>query len=200
MKTKTIELYEFDELPKGVQNKILERERFINVEDNFWSRFILEDWEEKLKGMGFESPKIYFSGFGSQGDGASFTSDGVDLPVFLKNQKAITRFKKLSLPYVETIASVIRTDSHYSHENTVKGNVDVNIYGDYEGENIDSDAIYDLGDELQGLITEVVRKLSKEIYRELESEYDGLTSDEAVIDTIKANEYTFTASGRMENL
>ena len=34
------------------------------------------------------------------------------------------------------------------------------------------------------------------LYRQLEAEYDYLTSDEAIDDSIIANEYTFTENGR----
>ena len=195
MKTKTIELYEFDELSEDVRAKVLQKERYINVDDSFWSECILDEWEEKLTALGFESPEIAFSGFASQGDGASFTCKRVNLAEFTKAQKAKTRFAKL-LRLVEVddlCASVDRVDHHYSHANTVRANVDMAC-------NDETDPLIPLYQELEALITSTVRTLSREIYGQLENEFFGLTTDEAVIDTIKANEYTFTASGRMENV
>ena len=45
-------------------------------------------------------------------------------------------------------------------------------------------------------LIEALRDLARWLYRQLESEYDYLSSDEVVDETIAANEYTFTARGR----
>jgi hypothetical protein len=52
---------------------------------------------------------------------------------------------------------------------------------------------------LTGFISEVVKDLNRWLYRTLEKEYEYLSSDEAIIETIEANEYTFTESGKLEN-
>ena len=43
---------------------------------------------------------------------------------------------------------------------------------------------------------EALRDLARWLYRQLEREYDYLTSDESVDDAIRANNYTFTETGR----
>ena len=45
-------------------------------------------------------------------------------------------------------------------------------------------------------ITDALRDLAHWLYTQLEREYDHLTSDEAVDESIETNEYTFTAEGR----
>lgn len=201
MKTKTIELYEFDELPENVKAKVLDNNRHINVDSDWWSKFLLEDWGGKLEEMGFNEPKISFSGFSCQGDGASFTSKRVDVEKFIASQKAKGRFpailKALKSEEAEISVEVESIDHHYSHEYTVTVNSDV-----YLNERIDSkkyEKIGGEGEELRGFVLDVVRTLSRKIYRELESAYFAETSDEAIIYTIKANEYTFRANGKMEN-
>jgi hypothetical protein len=195
MKTKTIELYEFEELPADVQEKVLDNERRINVEDVEWYDFLFEEWKEKLEKKGFKSPDISFSGFSYQGDGASFTCKNVDIPAFVASLDYKGKYTRLLSAIkddtAEVNASVVRVDFHYSHENTVGTSVEVLS---------DDDKVVQLGQDLDATMTQVVRKLSQEIYKELESEYDGLLSDEAVKDTILANEYTFTINGKMENV
>lgn len=44
--------------------------------------------------------------------------------------------------------------------------------------------------------TSSTSRIFRWLYRQLEREYDYLSSDEAVDETIAANEYTFTAAGR----
>lgn len=45
--------------------------------DSFWYEYTIDQWKEALESIGFTAPKIWFSGFGNQGDGALFES-GVD--------------------------------------------------------------------------------------------------------------------------
>jgi hypothetical protein len=57
--------------------------------------------------------------------------------------------------------------------------------------------IQKLLDELEEEIYTEHYSLNKEIYRDLESSYEGLTSDESVADTLIANTYEFSADGKM---
>jgi hypothetical protein len=55
-----------------VQKKVVECERSINVADHVWYEPIIEDWIGQLETRGFEQVKIWFTGFGAQGDGTCF--------------------------------------------------------------------------------------------------------------------------------
>jgi hypothetical protein len=46
------------------------------------------------------------------------------------------------------------------------------------------------------VVTEALRDLARWLYRQLQAEYDHLTSDEAIEEGIIVNEYTFTEGGR----
>ena len=45
-------------------------------------------------------------------------------------------------------------------------------------------------------MTEALRDLARWLYRQLQAEYDHLTSDEAIEEGIIVNEYRFTEAGR----
>jgi len=60
----------------------------------------------------------------------------------------------------------------------------------------DSPIWQDMTEDAEEVVTEALRDLARWLYRQLEREYDYLSSDEAVDETIVVNEYTFTASGR----
>ena len=45
-------------------------------------------------------------------------------------------------------------------------------------------------------VIEALRDLARWLYRQLEREYDYLTSDDTVDESIALNQYTFTAQGR----
>jgi hypothetical protein len=51
--------------------------------DGDWWEYTYDDWQKACADVGFPDPEINFSGFGSQGDGASFVSV-VDLPVLIE--------------------------------------------------------------------------------------------------------------------
>ena len=51
-------------------------------------------------------------------------------------------------------------------------------------------------EDAEELVTEALRDLARWLYRQLEAEYDHLTSDEAIEEGIIVNEYTFTEGGR----
>ena len=51
-------------------------------------------------------------------------------------------------------------------------------------------------EDAEDTVTEALRDLARWLYRQLESEFDHLTSDEAVEEGVIVNEYTFTEAGR----
>jgi len=92
-KTITRTVYSYKELrdlhKKGeIKADYLEKARWklfeFATEDDFWYESSYEEWTTALKQIGFPEAKIRFSGFSSQGDGASFTCDHVDHDVLIK--------------------------------------------------------------------------------------------------------------------
>jgi len=70
------------------QGKAAAREWWCQCEnetgDTFWSESVIAEWKWLLKNKGFDGVKIAFSGFSSQGDGASFTAESFDLARYIK--------------------------------------------------------------------------------------------------------------------
>ena len=82
--------------------------------------------------------------------------------------------------------------NHYSHEKT--------RYVDFDSIAMDRQTnIHNALSELCQTIEAKRLELSREIYKDLESTYDSLTSDEQIIETIELNDYTFTEDGKLEN-
>lgn len=80
-RTYTTEVYSFQELlelreRKLVEEKALDKARnwFLEGIDDHWYEYVKENWTEALESIGFEDATIQFSGFSSQGYGASFTA------------------------------------------------------------------------------------------------------------------------------
>ena len=60
----------------------------------------------------------------------------------------------------------------------------------------DSPTYQDMTADAEEAVIEALRDLARWLYRQLEREYEYLRSDEAVDETITANQYTFTKTGR----
>ena len=60
----------------------------------------------------------------------------------------------------------------------------------------DSPTGQDMTADAEDVVIEALRDLARWLYRQLEREYEYLSSDEAVDETIIANGYTFTETGR----
>ena len=168
-------VYKFNELNEDAKQKVIERLYDINVNDYDWHRFVLEEQEERLTELGFINPKIMYSGFASQGDGACFTCDNVDFRVFMNG-----KYKEFA---TALYCSITHNYRYYFSTSTT-----VNL--DIEDSITNEDA-----EEIEKAVINEREKLGNEIYRILEKEYEYQTSKESIIATIEANEYEFTKDG-----
>ena len=164
---------------KDIEKKAIDANRYINV-DYDWYDFIFDDWKTKLHGNGFENAEIYFSGFCSQGDGACF-----DAKLNLETLAKKLNFQNLNLDDIE--GELITVEHHYSHQNTRK--ISLYNYGPVENDSLISD--------FEKAIEELRYKLSCDLYNDLYEEYYYLISDEAVKETLIANDYLFESNGEI---
>lgn len=99
----------YNELPEEIQQKVLDEYRYINIEHTEWYEYTIDEYKQKLENeYGFDDVEISFSGFASQGDGASFTGKIDDLTKFLTKAG------------IEPSIDFDRTDRRHSHALTVK--------------------------------------------------------------------------------
>jgi hypothetical protein len=211
--------YSFEELSPEAQENALDNSRYINV-DHGWEDVVTEEFKENMRKIGIDDIMILYTGFSSQGDGASFTSDDIDTrklfdAIGIKSSKALNmetddersdgenkNFYDL-LDTLEDIGQVdrnrikpeeirvwiVRTDSNHYHYNTVRANVE--IWEEPDG----WEEPYGFTAELEDKVTEYIRGLCKDLYRDLEKEYDSQISDEAVKETLMDNDYKFDEEG-----
>lgn len=74
----TGEGFQFDQLSDDAKEKARDWYREASAGDNYFSEPVIEDWKARLEKKGFNDPEISWSGFSSQGDGASFTCKSID--------------------------------------------------------------------------------------------------------------------------
>ena len=160
----TIELLSFDELPENVQNRIIEENRFINVEDVDWFDYLEDDFHEMLKLLGFTNIKSNFSGFGAQGDGASFTADW-DAANIVNNPEKWQSVKTYEY-YKPVIDNLIRVGGRAK----IKRNYSIRYTCFVDAEDA----------ELESVLENLRLDCCNKYYRSLWDEYDYLTSTDAV--------------------
>ena len=203
MKTIEIKLYKFDELSKEVQDKVLSKNRDINVHDD-WHEFVTDDWmEEIIPSKGFNPKQIYFSGFWSQGDGAMFEYDGISddlLKEFVDNiligTEHLSPMRKqwiLNNIYVSVSG---KHRGHYYHEGCCShtiywevSNTDINYLPNFYN------WLMSFADDFEWFLRDKYNDLCRELYKALEESYDYLTEDRQVAETLYANDYDFTEDG-----
>lgn len=191
MKTTEIKIYEFKELSEKVQQKVLENFRYFNVDDDYWCEYLKEDFKEKLENIGIDNVVIYYSGFCTQGDGASFTGD-LDIKKVMEHFKLNEKYPIIYQNGEDIIFKVIHNDSRYYHHNTMGYRLRFDSY--------DLEDIITEKDNLEDFISEInynMRELAKEFYKQLETEFYNAISDENVIASIEANEYMFLINGEV---
>ena len=216
MKQITLDAFGYRELSETAQARARDHLRESSA-DNDWYEWVYHDADNIATLMGitiarkrgqrggvlFHSgePDISFSGFYSQGDGASFVGR------YAYREDAIAQVKSYAPAdtelhkIVETldaiqrrlrgclIAEIVRNLSHYVHENTVDISVGAieNDADEIDEARVDRNSVVELRDTL--------RAFMRWIYRQLESEYERLTSDEELADRADAEERIFSSTG-----
>lgn len=195
---------EWKEKDKKVYKHILDRHRDINV-DHAWWEFTVEAFEEELEALGFSNTNFNFSGFSSQGDGASFTGDwnsekiltvkelkekGIGLSDWAKELKRVLKGTLKDIKAKYATFSIKRISHHYAHEYTVS------IFEPEYWNSRKQEQDY-IPQEQEDNLLKGCRTAMHEMYRILEKEYDYLTSDEAVEETLSVNEYKFDKDGKI---
>lgn len=182
----------WDLLPESQQERLLEEHRDWNVRDFEWWDFVYESFTERLSNdYGIHVFDMRFSGFWSQGDGASFCGQVDD---WIKVLRAINQPELLQWANeCDWRFSSSYGDSRYCHANTMSFSEDITMDEcpyDEEDEKLQYDVWHlvrpsdkDL-ENLESKLADLFKDLAYELYRELDDEYEHLTSDESVIDAI----------------
>lgn len=212
--TKTTKVYTIRELSEGAQERAIEKHRDINTFDSFWYESLYEDYlPEQARAKGFElktqrvplmngeyrsKPVVYFSGFWSQGDGASFECY-VDYEEFILKNRLGNRYRMLLNHARRGGGSLsISVSGHYVHS----GAMHIDDYDHHFNASDDTQRAWDAAEkadeqaeELADEILDAARDLADEFYRTLQKEYDYLNSDEQIIESIDINGYEFEEDG-----
>ncbi len=206
MKTISIPAFDFAELSPKAQRRVLDSIRQTEP-DADWYVDTLNDVSRIAAMLGIridrdsksKSLNIQFSGFWSQGDGASFTgryahhpSAPTEIREYAPKDAALHRIadqlNELQKANATTIKATISRNHHvrYVHENSV----DISVTRGDDDEPVSA--------HIDAQLCDLLRDFMRWIYKQLETEYESLTSDERLAEIIDANEMVFSVTG--ENL
>ena len=180
----------WDKLNAKTQARLLDEYR--NPLDYDWFEPLYEDLRDDMASIGVKVDSIYFTGFCRQGDGACFDGSVDDAARFLAavgKSELLTFWTKHSLRF--RWASVGR----YCHEHSVRFDTEPGLYVsnpfDEDGDPLRYAAWEAMYPGEGGPVyaaerdfAEFLREKMKKLYRDLEEEYDYLTSDETTLEYI----------------
>jgi hypothetical protein len=184
----------------------------LNINFNWWDDEF-EDFIELCSYLGIAVIKdaIKFRGFYSQGDGSGFSAK-VDIPKLItaivnqswKDYAPIQEFP-FTAPNIDRRALGLLTKDLLPNEPQINSMsrqygvvVDLGIYVINEGGR-EHDNVFEELDKLEEWLRKIAQVLNSYLYSTLEKQYDFLTSDTAIKESILTNEYLFTADGRSAN-
>ena len=201
MKTINKELYEYNDIiqPKNAKllEVILQNLSDINT-DMDWYDFIFDDFKEQIEKIGLTDVEIQFTGFWSQGDGASFTCRSFDIGKLLSHFRINTRHC-LGFLADNINVSIKRNTTRYSHENTTFVDVELFYYKSLSQHKRFANEIDRIWVDLTHDLENYRRIKSVELYKRLQDCYEDLTSRESILATIELNAYTFNKEGKIES-
>ena len=204
-------VYTIEELPEAARERARAWYRETCL-DHEWYDFVYEDFQTicpilgialrtspvRLHGGGIrDKPQVNFTGFWNQGDGASFRGRSTAMPrarpsairahapkdaELHRIADALQAGAEAQFPY--QLHATIRQQGRYCHEYSMAIEVER-----------DSPTWQPMTDGADDTAIEAMRDLARWLYRQLRQEYEHLTSDAAVDETVAANEWTFTAGG-----
>ena len=196
----------FNALTARQRDEILCKHRHFNIEHVDWWECTYDDFKRDMDDIGIEVHRLYFSGFCSQGDGACFEGRVFSWEDFLKSMG-------YDDPALITLANSshwtfgVEHKGHYYHENCTRfdsciATLDCNdaldedefaqAFSPYESEIQTAAWMALIADykrlDLEEAFEEEFKRHMRSLYNRLEAEYDHLTSDESVLESLDTND------------
>jgi predicted HTH transcriptional regulator len=176
MKEKIVKVYKFEELSEAAKKKAIEELNDINLDYEWWLG-IYDDAEN----IGLEITEFDIL-CGKTIKGTFFNDAIITAQLIIANHGEICETYQDAQNYIKEYKESIE-----KQREEWRAMEDVDVEGDFDEDEADTE---DIDDEfLKTLLEDYLVILSKE--------YDYLTSEEAIIETIEANDYDFLANGQL---
>lgn len=171
-----LKVYKFSELPASARKKAIEIE-LDNIREDFddlYTDEIISDFKKKLESIGFEDAECFYSHSFSQGDGACFDAN--------VNFEKVCNHLGLTVESDWNVSCYIvksRNANLRSNESARYISLDINDVSD--------DIVNDYLKAIEGLRI----SLCKELYNNIDNQYQAVVNEETAIENIEANDYKY---------
>lgn len=206
----------FNALTTRQKDEILDKHRHWNTEYTEWWDSVYDGFKEEMYVIGIDVHRMYCTGFSSQGDGACFEGGVNDWPKFLESVG-------YTCPALITLADTgwrfgVEQKGHYYHENCTRFDACLNTLDSNDADDDDDFARFFspykseiqtaawmalIADykrlDLEEAFEEEFKRHMRDLYSRLEAEYDHLTSDEVVLESLDANDMLTEIIDELEN-
>lgn len=174
MRTIQTTVYTFDELSEGAKENAVNKLYDINVTYEWWDNTYYDAKTVGIKINGFDIDRgsyVQFDFINSAYDTAQqiVKEHGKDCQTYKDAEQFINEWDALVCKYSDGVKTDVVTQENE----------------------------YDFDSEAYELEQEYKNDIEHEYLKTLRSEYEYLTSEEAIIETIEANEYEFTEDGKL---
>ena len=192
---KTINLYSFDELSDDSKDKAIEDYRIADYDDfSHHAECIFDDFATICKIIGItlrnKNPILYDVGY-SQSDFVSFFGTYEYNKGAYKALKQYAPMDTILLDYVKQLQA-LQSKYFYSLivtiDNTPRNNMQIDTYDKNDNNRKELDSDFD----------DIFSGIAHNLYIRLRDELDYANSNEYIIESITANDYTFTSNGKIE--
>lgn len=190
MKEITVKVYELAELAEEVRSQVLDK-AMQNVVSGDWYTPTLQNFRVDMEEYGIIGADVYFTGFGSEGDGSCFIAEFVDTDVLIRKLYEegydISEDVLLESKNLHVLIEKIDESINYEHERTVH----VRIHSE-------SDFLLkeDL-DKAESVLTHWVREKSINLHRDLFTYYYSIIDTDVVSEALA--ECLFFLDGKIAN-
>lgn len=182
MKTISVNLYSINELEPKAKAKALDKLRQCELEDGFINSNVSENFASILEERKLDL-KAFWSLSNCQGDGVAFEGSLSKDDILRLELATLEELEKVDLECID-----ISLHGRYTHENSM---VLTSRYDDRR--------YHETLDKIELSVLGYLQALSKEFEAIGYNDIEFQTSDEVLIETSEANEFTFEACGRMRN-
>ena len=211
MKTIQLKLFTFRELGRTAKQRALTGFRHLNTGFDWW----VDEYEDFVNlcatlGISVDRSSLKFSGFYGQGDGSAFSAsvDFARLPEAIRQQawKAYAPLQEFRFPELQVDHRVLRLVENgilpnemqiiaRQRVNGITVNLGIYVVQEYKTH----DNVFEELDQLEEWLRSIADILNRYLYDTLQRQYEFLTADRTVKESILLNEYLFSADGRAAN-
>jgi hypothetical protein len=201
--SKTYNIYKFEELPDNIKSKVLDDFKDVKLQliDGALDPIILDFINDmKSKHIEIDFNAVGFNLYHPNRVDEVFIKLGfIDTPNYIKSSRGLDlpSYNKLIKYYEDhdlSLSHFISGNEDFTHTNVIQSGDDIFLFDiDFTSDEVNE--ISFLLDALKKDLIDDIKWFEYDLIKKIRSHYNKITSDEAILDEIKSNNYEFYEDG-----